>query len=359
MIEPSLLERCEQLLEELWESLPEEPTVQLPESIVEDIETSLNSATKSYRYVLPTQVLAKLADPSLDVRSIQIEWGVAGAFDARTIAKRIIVPFDRRLHSVLGGSGDPYVNNPLRDQAVIPGLRSNKRDKAGWDALCRVLSAIEESDVEADAVFNFVLQTIRKRLETVHVVYPVPNRSSLADCLQAIQQLLARRSGGVRFEAIVAALFETIGSEFGIFASARRTSVNVADVQAGVSADVECLSEDGNVIMAVEAKDRQLTIREVEDKLPLLREGEIREAFFLSSVGTDPSQENEIDSLISKEFSSGQNLYVLKMEPFQETILALIGEAGRRRFLEAVGKQLDEFGRLEDRQEWAHVLQQI
>src|SRR5690242_17846258 len=59
------------------------------------IGRSVNSGTVTYRYVLPTQLLAKVADPSLDCRSVQVAAGVPGAFDARSLCHKVIVPFDR------------------------------------------------------------------------------------------------------------------------------------------------------------------------------------------------------------------------------------------------------------------------
>ncbi len=49
----------------------------------------------SYHYVLPTQLLAKCVDHRLDTHALQAGYDAAGAFDARTVAHGVIVPFDR------------------------------------------------------------------------------------------------------------------------------------------------------------------------------------------------------------------------------------------------------------------------
>ncbi len=43
----------------------------VPEEILQAIDASINSSTLTYRYVLPTQLLAKCIDPSLDCRALQ------------------------------------------------------------------------------------------------------------------------------------------------------------------------------------------------------------------------------------------------------------------------------------------------
>ena len=57
------------------------------------VRISINSPIKTYRYVLPTQLVSKMADVSLDCRCVQASRGGAGAFDARTVAHTVIVPY--------------------------------------------------------------------------------------------------------------------------------------------------------------------------------------------------------------------------------------------------------------------------
>jgi hypothetical protein len=104
-----LIDRTSRLLNEAWKEI-----IKLAKAgklddclsekaLIAAVRESVNSRTKSYRYVLPTQVLAKLADASLDCRCLQASRGGAGAFDARTIAHKVVVPFDQANENVLGG----------------------------------------------------------------------------------------------------------------------------------------------------------------------------------------------------------------------------------------------------------------
>lgn len=65
-------------------------------SLIEDIRVIVNPKIKTYRYVLPTQLLAKLADGSLDSRCLQVARGGPGAFDARTIAHKELYPLTKQ-----------------------------------------------------------------------------------------------------------------------------------------------------------------------------------------------------------------------------------------------------------------------
>src|SRR5579863_2057347 len=118
----NFLQEARQRLRAEWNSIQagesQLPADVLPTKISEAISRSIDSATKTYRYVLPTQLLAKLVDADLDCRCIQVGSGLKNSFDARSVCHEVIVPFDRENHGVLGGSAEPYLNNPLRIPAI-------------------------------------------------------------------------------------------------------------------------------------------------------------------------------------------------------------------------------------------------
>lgn len=325
------------------------------------IRDSLNSATVSYHYVLPTQLLAKCVDHSLDVHALQAGYDTAGAFDARTVAHDVIVPFDRANHRVLGGSPEPYVNNPLRVPAVTSAYRSSQKNKTDWDKLIAVLDAVENAVSEefVRRTFDQVLYEIYRMLETVAVTYPTPNRVSLDQTNYLVQQYLSAKSGGDRMEAVCTALFQTIGRRFGLFDDIRRERVNAPDSLSGQSADIECRLH-GEVVLLVEVKDRSLTLIQLDTTLDAARAAHISEILFIAEQGDAASDKAKITDRIASEYVSGQNIYVTNFTDFSLGILILFGEDGRVDFMRAVGRELDRSGsRIEHRKAWAETLKQI
>ena len=148
----TFVERCRDFLKARWKHVSTaiesdsfaDPLLPDHASLRDRIIACLTSATKSYHYVLPTQVLSKCVNRRLDCRSLQAAYNKPGAFDARTVAHDVIVPFDQANHRVLGGSGEPYVNNPLRCPAIIKKYRGQQKNKADWDNLIAVLDAVED-----------------------------------------------------------------------------------------------------------------------------------------------------------------------------------------------------------------------
>ncbi len=322
------------------------------------IRDCLQSTTLSYHYVLPTQLLAKAVNPALDAHAVQAGYSGSGAFDARSIAHDVIVPFDRDHERVLGGSPEPYVNNPLRVPGITQDHRGPQKNKADWDKLVTVLDAVEASSDSAFArtVFDQVLVEIYRMLDRVTVAYPTPSRISLERTNQLLDEFLAAKSGGERMEAVCAALFRIIGKRFALFDEVRREKVTSSDVSTGMSGDIECLL-DGKVVLVVEVKDREITLVQLDTTLDAVRARHITELLVIAEHGKEAHSEDVIDVRIRNEFTSGQNVYVVRFADFALGILILFGEDGRVEFLNAVGTEMERVNaRIEHRRAWADLL---
>jgi hypothetical protein len=332
------------------------------QSLLESISCAINSQTKSYRYVLPTQIVAKLADSTLDCRCLQASRGGQGAFDARTIAHKVIVSFDQSNENVLGGSPEPYVNNPLRVPEISEQYRSAQKNQKDWNHLIRILNFIERKKVVSftELLFRQVLTEIYRRLSNTRVVYPTPKRISLKKCIELLEVFLSERSGGDRLLAITSALFSVIGKRFKLYSDVHRGNTTSADTATGMIADLECSSEDGKIVLAVEVKDRELTISQLQDKIPNMREKQVLELFFIAQKGVSTKDETDIESLLDREFVSGHNIYITDLISLSNVVLALFGENGRQEFLKEIAHQLDEYrSDIGHRRTWAGLLAKV
>lgn len=332
----------------------------VPGAVQDAVRKSIHSRTKTYRYVLPAQLLPKLVEPGLDCRSVQAGAGLVGSFDARSICQNVVVPFDRENNNVLGGSSEPYANNPLRIPAILPAARAAQKDKAGFDDLIAVLDFAQANPGKVEFLVRLVLSTIRDRLALVSIVYPVPNRVSLRQTLDALDIFLAERTGGLRMQAVAVALFRSLGERFKLFGQVRSNNINAADASTGSAADLECVDDGGTVVMAVEVKDRRLELRQVQDKLPGVRERGVRELLFLVQGGVAPADTAAVADTITRQFVTGQNVYVVEWSNFLSPCLVLFGEDGRRDFLRGVGQEMDlQRADISHRRRWAELLATI
>ena len=319
---------------------------------------SVNSNTKTYRYVLPYAATCQGHPiPIWIAARYRPEPTGPAPFDARTIAHQVIVPFDQANDRVLGGSPEPYVNNPVRVSEVSERHRNPQKNKRGWDHLCRVLEAVESAQDEdfTKTVLRQVTIEIYRRLSEVRVAYPTPRRISLSGCMRLIDEYLAETSGGDRLLALSSALFAVIGRKFHLFSRVERASITASDASTGMLADLECSTEDGTIVLVVEVKDRILTVSQMMGKVANMREKHVSEIFFVAQQGVEDQE--QVDSLIESEFVSGQNIYVMSLSRLAEVSLALLGEEGRREFLLGVGSQLDDHrSDIRHRRRWAELL---
>lgn len=353
----------DEVLAALWAegnptAIPDEDAP-IPEDIRQSITDSINSRTKTYRYVLPNQLLAKLTDPEIDCRVVQGGASMPGSFDARSFCSRHIVPFDRAHHDVLGGSADPYVNNPLRIPVINDHYAAAQRDQVGFRKLQLVLNHAEAHPPRIENLLRLVLQAIADRLSQTKVVYPTPNRVSLQVADQMITHFLETRTGGRRLQAVASALFDTMGQRFHFYERVYAGHINRADAASGDVADLDCVDMDGETVLNVEVKDRRLRVHEVQNTLRAARERGIAEILYLIRGGVEPTDAEAYQRIKKQQFVAGHNIYEIEFEALLHPCLILFGEAGRRQLLEAVGHRLDEFGELSDRQAWRDILDQV
>jgi hypothetical protein len=269
--------------------------------------------------------------------------------------------FDQENENVLGGSHDPYVSNPLRVPELSAAHRSKRTDQATWDQLCFVVDAVERKQDQnfTEAVFRQVLAEIYRRLSTVRVVYGTPRRVSLKKTLEVIQAFLSEHSGGDRLLALSSALFSIIGKRFGLYEKVRRGNITASDRATGMLADLECITKEERIAFVVEVKDQQITISQLRTKLRTIREKQVSEIFFVAQ-GRVPTEEAEVEALIDREFTSGQNVYVTDIAKLSATVLAILGEDGRREFLMETANQLETYrSEITHRRAWATILQTI
>lgn len=363
--ELSFVEKCRIYLNVHWERIQKKITEDealefTNKTISGKIKQILTSETKSYHYVLPTQLLAKCVDYSLDIRSLQASFNSKGAFDARTIAHQVIVPFDKSNNNVLGGSNEPYVNNPLRYSGILSEYRNSQKNKEDWDLLVLLLEEIQFSDdvKYCRSFLSQVLLEIYKLLSNVIVSYPTPNRISLDNTIDLITKYVGEKSGGDRLEATVTALLRTIGTRFNLFDKIERAKVNASDTSTGLASDIECWNAD-NIILGVEVKDKELTITQFDSTVGNARANHISEILFVVEKGINKQEKGEIEKKKQQEFISGQNVYVRDFILFATGILILLGEKGRVEFLQNVGPELERGGSsIIHRKRWAELLRQ-
>jgi hypothetical protein len=363
------LKRAAELLETHWQTVVAEESAKPDIHYVGDaalcqaIQASVNHKQVAYRFCLPVQLLGKLTNRRLDSLRLQKRKGdpsdVTG-WDARSLASKVVAPFNQQQENILGTSSDPYVGNPMRIPRMVRDDKS-KKDLIGWNTLLNVLEQVEScADPDfTEAVFRQVLLEMFHRQKSLRFAYPLPPRISLEDALSLAQGFLEEKSGGDRSLALCGALFDAIGIHFGLYAKVDRARINASDEATGQAADLECINAEGKVLLAVEVKDRKLTLTDVEGTLRKCRQRKIKDIFF-TAPGVRPDEQSTLDERVTRAFASGQNLYIFDFFNLARSVLALGGEPIRITFLQKVGEHLDLWNtQPSHRQAWKLLLESV
>ena len=349
------VESARELLDELWEIVTQEESGE----INQDIARLVGSGFVSIRYCLPTQLLGKLTDPKLDCLCLQKGSGDSDSqWDPRSFSQDVIVKWCAENQSVLGTSPDPYVGKPLRKTRLEENPK-NVRGKEEWVLLYRVLDEVERRNTKefTRLCMLHTVRSIHKKFAELTFEYIVPERVSIEQTENLIREFLSESSGGDRGLSVAAALFETFGKYFGIYNEVKRHAINAADQATGMAGDIECIDADGELRLAIEVKERNVTLADVRSAVLKARQASLRELLF-NAPGANPLEKEEIADLFSKTWASGTNLYRLSISELVRVGLSLTGESGRKDFLENVGKQLDEYGtQPSNRKRWKELLE--
>ena len=363
------LGKAAKLLEAHWQAVVAEASAKPDLQYVADItlcqaiQASVNHKQVAYRFCLPIQLLGKLINPMLDCLRLQKRKGdpsdVTG-WDARSLGSKVIAPFNRRQENILGSSSDPYVGNPMRIPRMARDDQS-KKDVIGWNTLVDILEQVESRGDPnfTEAVFRQVLLEMFRRQRSLRFIYPLPPRISLKGALSLAQRFLQEKSGGDRNLALCGAIFDAIGIHFGLYAKVDRARINASDEAIGQAADLECVNAEGKVVLAVEVKERTLTLTDVEGTLQKCRQRKIKDIFF-TTPGVKGNEQPALNERIARAFASGQNLYVFDFFEFARSVLALGGEPIRITFLQKVGEHLDSWNtQPSHRQAWKKLLESV
>lgn len=332
-----------------------------------DMDILVDSNVVAIRYAIITQLLGKFADHQRDAlclkRGKAQGSGAEKRWDARSLCRHIVVPWVQGANNVLGTSADPYTSKPLRRPHLNEQIDS-LRDKNKWIPLMTVLEEVEnrKSHAFTKKQLQRCLHSIARRFSRLNIEYPIPNRISLAQTQNLVSQFIQKGSGGEKPLIITTALMRAFNERTSLFSRIESQKINQADVASGVPGDILCYQtqDDGEILqLAIEVKDRKLTITELDSTIGKARRSRLTEILFVTR-GINESEKEEIVSRIGREWAQGTNVYDSTLQDMIRVIFPIAGEECRIDFLREVGNEIDEKASQPDlKSEWASLLNSL
>ncbi len=343
-------------LDEVWREVLDEDS----DDPDEEVDRLVNSSVGSIRYAVLTQLLGKIADRDRSLMFFQLGDEEAGAWDARSFSVAVIVPWVAENHDVIGTSAEPYASKPLRRARLerkAPHIRSDEE----WDALHDFFAPLDNAPTkEIESAFRRCLASVARRLSSQSFKYQIPIRVSLPDLCNTLESFLGEPSGGHRALATTTALMEVLGKGFSIFSRVESQGLNEADAARGAPGDVMCFADDGNMVLAIEVKERVLTLADVRASTRKARESDAALSNLLfATPGIREQDQATISESAVSSWAAGLNVYQVEIIELVRSSFVLLGEKWRPALLRQIGAELDKRGDHAHRRAWHTLLSDL
>ena len=318
----------------------------LPSEIVGKVAAIINGRHKTFRYMLLTGLLVAVADKKLHPRCLQVNAEVEGAFDARSLCQKVIVPFEKKmLQGRLGASNEPFANKSARFAMIEKTNNVRKgNDERTLFALYDVLEFVRLSGDEVRLrLFRLALALVGKL---------PPNKSSVTALSAAdTSQLEPERffsffeahTKGVSAVAVLAAFFRQH------YAKGTKIKVHPA-TESGASSkevgDIDIEFADGRRV-AVEVKDKTFTDVDVNHACEKAVAAGVRKVVF--AVGSKAEKVKVSKGALTEFWAEkGIDLGFIVISETLGLALSINDHQGRHELANAIGGNLDEMNAPQD-----------
>src|SRR5207244_12182216 len=139
--------------------------------------------------------------------------------------------------------------------------------------------------------------------------YTLPMRVRVATALRVSKEFQHTGKSKMPLRLLCSALFEIIGIRLGTYDNVQRGNIPSRRQFRPNILDLECIDKTGKVVLAVEVKDRALTLADVEGTITKTRNREIQEIFF-TAPKVSAADADKIKARLDTAFAAGQSFYV-------------------------------------------------
>lgn len=234
----------------------ENAAVAVPAIIRESTDKLFNSSTQAFREALVGCCLAKIIDPTIDVRLIYMNQGDR-AFNGRTLDENVVNPFLR--DRMVPCSRGPYLSVLRRNVSLHEETTRGLRDRDAFGALLIFVGELEGIDAARTRVYlRHLLREFVRLREAANIQLARIARLSLEQYRILIAGMLRVPSGGLIPVLLSVAMFETLKECFKLEWVIEWQGINVADRASGVGGDITIKENGDTVVLAVEVTERPI-----------------------------------------------------------------------------------------------------
>jgi len=221
----------------------------------------------TYKYILATALLAKATEPKVNPLVLQSGAGVEGAYDARSLCHKVIVPHEAKLlANGLGGSNEPFLNKPARNKLIsLDNPVRQGKDKRTLNTLYILLTALKSQE-QARLGLQDLIFFAKKHKQSQTAILKTAVFKAAGGRTEIITFLLKLISSSVHGETsalATAILFWIMGVSRGQKWQIEIHPVNESGSSSNEIGDLDVYYE-GKLLFTAEVKDKKFKEHDVE-----------------------------------------------------------------------------------------------
>jgi SacI restriction endonuclease len=294
----------------------------------------------TFRYILVTALLGKATDGQVNPLALQAGADLVGAYDARSLCHKVVVPLERSLLArAFGGSNEPFLNKPARFTTISPeNAVKSGGDKSLLILVHQVLSELQTSQQAFDALCHAVKCAIDKQVTFNENLVRLP--SSQGSHLEIIEFLEAFLAESIEGQTAAIAVGTVLSLHFGGLGKFECVThpVNQSGASSREVADID-IKKNGQIFVSIEVKDKLFKKQDVEHAAFKVSQYGLSSLLFV--VGVHGGCVGGSLSEVAQEIlaGSGVNVTFVEILPFLRSIVALCPALSFTDFLSRLQQQ--------------------
>lgn len=312
----------------------------LSKQILLCINTVISSDHKTFKYILFTALLAKATDESVDILSLQKQDRSLGAYDARSLCHKVIVPFEKsELDKVLGGSNEPYLNKPAR----FPRLTPENAVRRGKDhelllLLCESLPKIKtEAEAKLSLCYLLVLLLEKLKQKEKDRQFSIPSSANTnLKLLKFINSFTSSSQEGETLVLAISGLYHLLYLD----APEYRVEIHPVNESGASSKEVSDLDiyKDDKLIISNELKDKQYSLIDVRHAIDKVIQAGGTQMLFIEGPQAKTRDTEWYSKLTTEYQEKGFFINIIYYETFARLILTLLPQCNANEYIHFIRK---------------------
>ena len=230
-----------------------------------EIRAIIKGNHRTFRYILVTALLGKATNPSINALALQAGAAIEGAYDARSLCHKVVVPLERQLlNSALDGSNEPFNSKPARFPTISlsNAVRSGANRKL-LTILHKLLSEIKTSEQAFGGLCIAVRYVIDRQTTRSELFPQLPESAdSHLKTIEFIDAFVTRSIEG-QVAAIVAGTVLSLYFDHFEGFEVIVHPVNQSGASSNEVADID-IKKSGKIFVVFELKDKQFSEQDVD-----------------------------------------------------------------------------------------------